>query len=319
MSLGKNTCFASQQEMLRKLNMLHQEDRDTLEKLFRLLIINYGFGYTLFGDKPMTFNGAQCSPIWVELAAPNPYIVILREGFEVWNRYKHLFPSENYIFNVRPTELDGTLYHEFYIVNIESIKRLSAKHSTLFPPSFSSFDESDNPSSNIEQKILSILNPSISSIEQNTLMGILFGFGKNNSCLYTMENELALALANASLFPKKIGNEWDRLDETQKKNILLLAKKPPLRGKASVYDGLSVDQLITRYQALHQEWKSLEDLYPSGPLTLVPLPGFIANRQFSETQELYDHYYETQKKLMKILQAPNFLELFLIRLTEEAG
>ena len=62
-----------------QLAKIPKDDQQDLETFFRALF-KEGFGYTLFGDKPLTIASWHGQPQWIYLFNSQPHLVRIRTG-----------------------------------------------------------------------------------------------------------------------------------------------------------------------------------------------------------------------------------------------
>ena len=166
------------------------EDHEVLERFFDYLIHRTTLGYTLCGDKPVAIDTfpklAQIPPQYaVKVLTEFHGYSILWRGLEVWLRYSHKFPSEKFVF----TYVED--YNTIFLLNKENVKTVIEKNLALFQKYMGvGLTEAD---------VLNYIcdgSPKKCIIAPNQiLLGILLGFGKNNS----------IAFANASHIQKLEG------------------------------------------------------------------------------------------------------------------
>ncbi len=162
-------------DIQKELRSIPNEEQEKLEHFFRTLIRQYGFGYTLFGDKPVSLVCWLAEP---DYNKKRPYFSVNEDfvdSYSVWKKYKKKFPSNKYIFQERRLEV----VKEY--IDLVFIKK------TLFNEKINLYSEFFSPDYDAEtfinnEKLENFLN---SSDEQKSKyhirMGILLGYGKENS------------------------------------------------------------------------------------------------------------------------------------------
>ncbi|WP_052354761.1 hypothetical protein [Candidatus Protochlamydia sp. R18] len=87
------------------LDKIPSKDRQTLENFFDYLIHNSIIGYSLCGEKPVsieTFPTLSKIPARyaVIIFTKHPGYSIVWNGIEIWQRYSHLFSSNNFVLDL---------------------------------------------------------------------------------------------------------------------------------------------------------------------------------------------------------------------------
>lgn len=81
-------------EVLKKIPL---NDRDDLEGLFYQLINNNNFGYTLFGDKPVSFASFFNITPWENFIELGQCDGILWKKWATWEKYRNRFNIQKYL------------------------------------------------------------------------------------------------------------------------------------------------------------------------------------------------------------------------------
>ena len=107
------------------------EDRLELELFFDYLMHNSMIGYTLCGDKPVSIESfpklSKTPPRFaVNIFIKHPGYFILWKGWQTWERYSHLFPSDNFV--LRFNQSTNTLV----IVNKKCTRKIVEENIDLF-------------------------------------------------------------------------------------------------------------------------------------------------------------------------------------------
>ena len=83
-----------------KISAIPVDDRDAIEGFFHLFLLKEAGAYTLFGDKPVSYDcyfdpsSSDYSPFNRRYVRDN---FRLRKGWEAFTRYQHLFPSRTFL------------------------------------------------------------------------------------------------------------------------------------------------------------------------------------------------------------------------------
>lgn len=255
------------------LAKIPEEDQLILEDLFHKLIVETSFGYVLYGDKP--FSEIQYVNPASELYFGfrfDPGNLRLRKGIECWRKYCRLFHSKNFLF-VFPDEPKENTYIEVRLINkiklLEVVKNHLIKFQRIYGSNFT------------QEKLLNKLTGERdfwdNSLDYETI-GILFGYGSNNSHIFQRLCELK--------------------DGHSRRFTLRMKPLTPSRGYSSVEDEIA---------DLSCQFQFLEDEYPLDG-AYIQFPGFKAKLDSEETQRIVNELYQTRKKMIKIYRNGNFFK-----------
>ncbi len=150
-----------------------QDDLQTIEKLFKYLMFEEGFAYTLFGSKPMSTIGFDKStPIEYQEEYAHP-LFELEDWWNTWIEYQDLFPMENY--RLFSTSHDS--WFEVFLINTSLFKNVVDSHLALFemklkhPVNSNELLDQLTSSSHIFAELES----------SHALYGVLLGYGTQNA------------------------------------------------------------------------------------------------------------------------------------------
>jgi len=224
-------CFRLEAHELDKfINHIPAKDKQKLEKLFYGLINCDHFGYTLFGDKPVALSGHSYLTYWENFLSFQENEGLFWDSWNTWERYRMHFSFQNYLLHKEPSPfLDGGL---IILINkkafIESIKA----HLVTFENILKHPIDPEKFLQGIESGKQTLME----SIACNTtLLGILLGYGKQNSVLYSHKRKVF----NASCLN---GNDDD------------LASTPLLRIRSLCF---MADLKSLETQLLHQKYSEM--------------------------------------------------------------
>lgn len=253
-----------------------------------------GFGYTLFGEKPIVF----------ELLSNCPTDFVLKEGWRCWEKYRHLFPSSYFSLECME-DCFSEKQQLIALFNLKILKNIDNDTKKLF--------SQVNDSETIEKIHQLIKNPT-NRPKEHFLLGVLLGFGEKNAARFARYNEIFNALVELPYFPNNIPEEFNQLNEVTKERIFY--QKPRVTPDHAKRTQESFVQIVKENNNVTKDWESLSQIYPDGPMTFIKLPIFIADRTLSETKELHQNFNKVRTKITSVLQEPNFLELVLTRYCE---
>ncbi len=164
------------------ISNIPEKDREILDEFFRKLFFFYEFGYTLFGDKPVSFETFD-----LEQEQKPELFQTSSTGYKTWSRYANLFPSQKYLFLFFEDQVEGIC--EITLINkdgfVKAVEAHIDKFSEVFGPEIS------------PEKLLTLVveRQSLYNTPMHhraDLIGILLGYGKINAELFQKRNELLM-------------------------------------------------------------------------------------------------------------------------------
>lgn len=169
------------------LCQLSEEDKKYLNAIFHILVDSDQFAYTLFGDKPVSLSGHYLVlPYDTGLRG-----IIFRRDFwrawSIWKRVQTKLPISNYIFIEEAaynfTE-NGMKF--IFFINKDSFVRVVDQNIEIFN---SVLGHRTNGQQLLAQmEAANAFMPII--LNDQTLLGILLGYGKHNAQLYARRDNL---------------------------------------------------------------------------------------------------------------------------------
>jgi len=272
-----------------RLQTIPEKDQIVLEQFFRFLLCENEFGYTLFGQKPISITITTFQPSLKQAAER----MIFEKGWETWAHYRHLFPSDRFV-------LKRDIFGDNWNVTISLInKPLVYKQVVENLEIFQKFLGADSPET-ICQKICEG-NQSIFDLAHphpQALVGILLGYGKSNAINFQKESEIFEGLSRQlpPLAPEKtclspLGMEFLRA-YSQKRYALK-----------------------TKIPCLPSILKDLKEIFETRRIFLIGNYGLekfdspkFACWENEETQELRKSYAKTRAILREVYKTGSILE-----------
>lgn len=177
------TNLYSNEKIRDNLNSIPNNDRESLSHLFFLLNRDH-FGYTLFGDKPISFSGGFVKP-FENLFQYKSNSELFWKYWETWEKYKNLFPSKKFLL-IREPSISYNNIHKIILINKKAFKRQVNKYIHIFRKKLGTDLTAEKLLEKIEtsQKFASFIK------NNELLWGILLGYGIQNASLYSRRNEL---------------------------------------------------------------------------------------------------------------------------------
>lgn len=165
------------------LEKIPLEDREKLERFFNFLMHRSIIGYSLCGEKPVsidTFPALTKVPFRYAIKIFFEYsgYPILWNGIKTWQCYSHLFPSD--LFVVRYI----SNYNTIVLIN----KRATLKVIEANLDLFQKYSNSKQTALEFLEEVCCPKDKEYLICYNITLLGILLGYGRNNSLAFTKRN-----------------------------------------------------------------------------------------------------------------------------------
>ncbi len=266
------------------VSRIPESDRVDLERFFQLLIRKELLGYTLFGEKPISgaaFFGLQdCD------ALHQKKYIILEKGWRAWIRNKHLISDEYFFLKRRKHRILS-----FHLINkkktLETLQKNLDCIGDLTPEEVLTEICSDRPNFEV--------------LGSQSLIGILYGYGKQNASLFEKQTELLQSLSSKMAPPFSREVVASRLSHSLKFFLEILAKRRRF-GKPS-YNLSQIDALNQLVD--QQKTFSLREEAPF--IKEYATPGFVSWDE-EESQQLKDLYEKTLARMKEVYKGGGFLE-----------
>lgn len=262
------------------LNRIPIEDREALHGLFRSLFNGEHFSYTLFGDKPMSL-GFYSTTLFDEDEIFSQKALRFRKKWEIWKKYAHLFPMQHYLLIENPSNRKGII--DIYFINKNLFINLVNRHLESFQNVFGSKITGTVLLQEIEKN-----SRLLSNFDTNqTLLGILLGYGEHNARLYDKRDQISFFVWKKE-FPK-----------------IPIKIATPSEGFSSLQE---------EFNAYFPILTIFGDLGYS-PLLISPVH-FVADHSHPETGKLQEKYRKMRGDISAIYAQGDFLEITLLKLME---
>ncbi len=178
---------------------ISKSEREEMSLFFETLIRLDGFGYTIFGQKPVSSAGC-----WVNQPVPDAFFdkeAVYRRGQKLWEKYT---PSKNFVLKFE--EKGG--WYGIIIINKPAFIHVVTEQQDEFRRIL-------GPDITPENLLSQLIDPA-NSFEQivkhdDGLLGILFGYGHKNAQMFKRKKQLL-----SSEGKEKIEAEYNFLNERLK-------------------------------------------------------------------------------------------------------
>ncbi len=289
-----------------KIQLIEPKDRLILEDFFRNLFQDNAFAYTLFGPKPMGFNRRSWN--FVDTSSSKGMqvrILIDFIGWQTWQKYASLFPSQNFCLKkdqpLDPTDLG------FTIINKQRCREVIAQ----YLPSFQAcFDQQKTV-----QEIFDIIcHHDFFEFYGDkkgfiSCLGLLLGYGEKNSQACEKINYLLIQTLYQA--PYHLKGLTEKMKNRQGYFHMGLQQKSSVEG---LEQPLTIQPIIEELNELNKAYKPITLVHKEYlcPIRDFRCAGFIDD---PETQALQVQYESIYQKLVDIYNAENFLEIVLTQLS----
>ena len=188
---GLHFFWAAQKEhtLLHHIQNIPPEDRSALEGFFRILLLEEGGAYVLFGDKPVAFTAYFHSCEWNirskkrwDYYSENQKIT---NGWKTWKKYQNLFPSDHFALECRAF---GDGRSEICLINRKKWVQIVQDNLTYFRSVLGGEVDPANLLNDYLEGNTALFNL---FHKHHVLLGIVLGFGTQNAQLF---NEYAMRL-----------------------------------------------------------------------------------------------------------------------------
>lgn len=281
-------------QVVPELEAIPEKDRESLALFFEALMRIDAFGYTIFGDKPISATGC-----WTKYTA-SPVIFsrekVYRRGEELWGKYSSKFDVKNFVFKFEEIED----WYGVFLINKKSFIKVVEQHIDAFRKILGQHTTAEDlflqlvNSENTFQEVLK---------ENECLFGIIFGYGYTNACMYNRRREALQDLKAYFTPPLALPEQTDFLLDFC------------IKERRDYISHDYAQELLAEYYNLK---KTLKGTYSdSGILDAYPEVGFWADPDNEETKRLLKQYNTTKIEIINAFLSGNFLEVVVCKMAED--
>ena len=255
---------------------LTSEEHSSLKLLFHELFAENELGYTLFGDKPMSFCFPSTSVI--SFSTKDSIFKIYKRGtlpifnaLAAWDTVKKLTNSENYIFI---TQEKNGFPESIFLINKARFLQVLNENTDVLKKAYGCNATAE---SFLNDLITKKIKPD-DLLQQHLLLGILLGYGRHNAELFQQREDL---LTGNKQIPFTISSQSSKKFSRSQKELESLDEK--------------LRPIYTR----------------NSQLAVVKPINFVADQRSPETRLLVSNYKLTHKKLTALLLNEDWFPLIL--------
>lgn len=290
------------------LSDLPVQDVADLHAFFHRLFASGDFAYTLFGDKPMALVDYMPSLQLQFHATQNSLrsLSVVYRGSKVWDKHKHLFPTNKFCFVVYE-DTDGKVLG-FVLFDTEKVHKLFQQYPDLLKSVFVSEEE---VATYLQTPSWVVRETCKNWPAYHTAVGVLLGYGLENSLAYGEKVALTDRFNKAPL----------RLQDLKAKDTssgpLMQLETVARNGTSSPLDlsGVALRLSLKQLNYFRLEHRFCTASQRETALSPIPIPGFGAFPNNDETRQIQQAFDKVRERLVEIYYSEDFLETVLTRLT----
>jgi hypothetical protein len=288
------------------LRSLPQNSKEDLDAFFSDLVMK-GAAYTLFGNKPMSM---QC---YTDLAAVmHPFYmcnvedaITYSRGWDAWLRCATRFPSQKYC--LKRIRLRKPHWHLFLINKPATLtviqNNLDVFHAAL---GIELAPEAIWTEMDLSDEFF------VSVIKRQDLLGILLGYGKENSCSFQRADDI-LDYFNQCLDPPfHPRTDLGMLTPIAREFLDMRVSMNQLTARLSLSPHPGYNSLANELNDLERHGFDLTDFDTN--LDFFLSPTFMFFKENDQTMELKNNYLATQRRIAN-LRNPSLLEAIMVQWT----
>jgi hypothetical protein len=193
--------YFKNQSVSHKLQLIPVEEQFLLEAFFRTLISVDNGSYVLFGDKPASLmvyedGGRELFQVLPDFEL-NVHFYPAKRGFEIWQKFQHLFPSKVYVL-VRIESCFSKALSAIFLIHKDRLLATLSKYFSDFQRRFPKFQSPEELLNSM------LIDPSLLQQvcnKHDLLLGIILGYGKENAALFERKINIEAFLSPKKFYP----------------------------------------------------------------------------------------------------------------------
>lgn len=269
---------------------LPPEQRKLLTDFLRETVQSYS-GFTLYGDKPMALEGYAIYPFGASFT-PFPGTISKVKGIELWKDLNVPSHNKEYLFVI----FHDNNYCHMVSINRRAFLKVVNENISLFRYILGPHLTAEN----LLQNLIDAGNDFYNVLkDDNTLLGILLGYGTQNSINHSRDEIVTDA------------NSFTRTDKFPFLSQTMLMKCHQLPKSAKNGPSLGFHTLAQEHEVFKESTKVSRDLRP---FEKCSIPYFSCDPNSKETQDLLATYEQNRQEVIRSLSGDDFLERTLRKL-----
>ncbi len=275
-----------EKKVLSQLELIPSQDLKWIKLLFQDTLINSELAYTLFGEKPFSFYFPAYSSVDGSTISLFSSVCFFdknerpfSKGAKKWEKYSALFNTPNYalFFDIYEEQLCT-----IYLINRKEFKKIAEEHISLVRSVYGKDLTSTTFLKKVEDREIDLIHP----VKHHGLLGLLLGFGKENSGLFQRRQEIEPQWTETAC-ATCIDGSFIHSQEPLQEELDYINKK--LQGSSEI--GMEIDILY------------------------IPQVMFVADLESYETKLLKEKYHETSQKIQTIFEGEDWFTQVILQLT----
>jgi hypothetical protein len=272
------------------------QEQKRLEAFFEILIKDYNFAFTLFGNKPCSIACYREKTVFFDLSFMNA--TILREGWESWMKVEKDFPSKQFALRKIYYENDNLI--GVLIINKNAVLEVLRKNYPVFEKTL----HISIPPESILKNMLENERFLQAVLYDSELLGILLGYGGRNASSFKQRTELCSWVQELSASPVKV--DLAALSPTDQLLVGLSSLDVQIPSSTKTLDLTAVEKLNRLTSNVRPFQLPGSDIL----LEAFQSPLFMSFSD-AETKELEQSYLETRKLVLKEFRNQSTLPVVL--------
>lgn len=292
-----------------QIKLIPCEDRKVLLRFFKRLFYHGDFSYTLLGQKPMgsiDYNlNLLAFPQFYKEPQKHLFLMALDEkGWEIWEKYKDLFPLKKYSFIKEKHDN----FFGFLLINKE-------KTFAVIKDNLPVFQELIGEKISAREIFTMLCNGSFGYYHSSTsslvtyykALGLLYGYGKENVKAFVKREELIQMLKSFPIeiksLPSEIINYLEMEDSLKTFEIV------------PIPSATEMTSLAPELQNLLDKTCLIKGTRKNNPFLPIKRSLFWGSEECPQTEVMIEDYDKLNETILRIYESDNFLETILEMLT----
>lgn len=292
-----------------RLKQIPPEDRELLSKFFKRLCSHGDFSYTLLGQKPIgsiDYNlDLMAFPQFYKEPHKHLFLMALDEkGWEVWEKYKTLFPMQRYsLIKIREGSFFG-----FLLVNKKKAFEVIEDNLQVFQELVGEKISGREILTRLCQGKLGYYHYNIPClVSYYKAFGLLYGYGKENVEGFEKREEIIQKLKNLPIEIKTLPLEVIRYLEVEEFS-------EPCK-KCQQESAIDISSLNLEFLTLVDEMDLIQTANKTNPFLPIKRSRFLGNEKSLETQAIIESCDNLGSEILRIYESDDFLKTVLEILT----
>ena len=300
------SCTREKDNWHENLKNIPEADKKALSDFFAILIKQNEFGFTIFGNKPVSvisYVEPDVNKV-LELDNLDVHPILIEKGWKIWQKYIQLFPCNNFLFGKYHSQIYGKIISNIFLINKREIAALLKGNTKIH------FSEQENTFSNHS---IELLTDFLSKEKMNQVtLGIVLGYGCINSKAFNRRTEISFFYSNN---PDILENDRKKLTNESLEMCFLhnieCSKTGP---QINLEPSKGFDSIADEFNYLNCHLQLFELEGTALGITSFGTPAFVALNNEPETEKLLENYQITLNKMTNTYKNKLFLEATLEQL-----